>query len=624
MSELRGTPIDDPADRRFPAPIVVPLLGFEIHNPLLNGQSLILTNRLSKSPGDEPSMKMRLKAFITIVALTITIFVALYALASFVLLRSFTALEEQETRKSVMQTTNSLMNELSDLDSKVTDWAFWDDTYRFVQDLNEDYVTVNLADETFVNLRLNVILIVNPSGQIVLSRAFDLLNQSETPVPLSLIEHVTSHSLLWNYSLESSQTIGFISIPDASIMIASKPILTSQDEGPIEGALIFGRYLDSREIEYLAQIDGLSLSLGIVGSTNLPSDFRVAYSKMSGNSMVNVETLNSDVIAGYALTKDVYGDPTFMLRIDAPRDIYQQGLLTINYFLYSSVAICIIFGGAMLIALERGVVYPISRVTTAIKEMGRSFSEIHSEPRLGTDEISLLTQAIKTAMSQRLAAIEELAGMIGHDLRNPLTGIATAAYYLKTKCATAMDPRGAEMLRIIEDDVVYSNKIINDLLDYSRKIHLEFKKTNPRVLMEKSLSLVTVPENVQLINETEDLPVLTVDEEKLKRVFSNIIKNAFDAMPDGGVLRIKSRRSMENMEFVFADNGIGMSKETLEKIWTPLFTTKAKGMGFGLPITKRLVEAHGGSISVASTPAEGTTFTVTVPVTTRTNDVVKE
>jgi signal transduction histidine kinase len=117
---------------------------------------------------------------------------------------------------------------------------------------------------------------------------------------------------------------------------------------------------------------------------------------------------------------------------------------------------------------------------------------------------------------------------------------------------------------------------------------------------------------------------LTVDEEKLKRVFSNIIKNAFDAMPDGGVLRIKSRRSMENMEFVFADNGIGMSKETLEKIWTPLFTTKAKGMGFGLPITKRLVEAHGGSISVASTPAEGTTFTVTVPVTTRTNDVVKE
>ncbi len=237
--------------------------------------------------------------------------------------------------------------------------------------------------------------------------------------------------------------------------------------------------------------------------------------------------------------------------------------------------------------------------------MGRSFTDIHTKPRLGTDEISMLTQAIKDAMSQRLAAIEELAGMIGHDLRNPLTGIATAIYYLKTKYASAMDAKGVEMLRIIEDDVTYSNKIINDLLDYSRSIHLELRETNPRLLTEKSLSLLKVPENVQLVNETEDQPELTVDVEKLKRVFSNIMKNAFDAMPDGGVLRIESRKSMENIEFIFGDTGIGMSKETLEKIWTPLFTTKAKGMGFGLPITKRLVEAHGGSISVASTLGRG-------------------
>jgi two-component system, sporulation sensor kinase E len=135
--------------------------------------------------------------------------------------------------------------------------------------------------------------------------------------------------------------------------------------------------------------------------------------------------------------------------------------------------------------------------------------------------------------------------------------------------------------------------------------------------------LLKVPENVQLANETEDQPELMVDVEKLKRVFSNIMKNAFDAMPDGGVLRIESRKSMENMEFIFGDTGIGMSKETLQKIWTPLFTTKAKGMGFGLPITKRLVEAHGGSISVASTLGRGTTFIVTVPTTTRSDDVVE-
>jgi signal transduction histidine kinase len=399
--------------------------------------------------------------------------------------------------------------------------------------------------------------------------------------------------------------------------------LTSQDEGPIEGALIFGRYLDSREIGYLSQMAGFSVTVGSVGLADLPSDFKLAYSKMSDSSMVSVQPVNSDVIAGYALTKDVYGNPAFILRVDSSRDIYQQGLNTVNYFLYSSAAICIIFSGGMMMSLERGVVYPLSRITAAIKGMGRSFNDIHTKPRLGTDEISMLTQAIKDAMSQRLAAIEELAGMIGHDLRNPLTGIATAVYYLRTKYASAMDAKGVEMLRIIEDDVTYSNKIINDLLDYSRSIHLELRETNPRLLTEKSLSLLKVPENVQLVNETEDQPELMVDVEKLKRVFSNIMKNAFDAMPDGGVLRIESRKSMENMEFIFGDTGIGMSKETLQKIWTPLFTTKAKGMGFGLPITKRLVEAHGGSISVASTLGRGTTFIVTVPTTTRSDDVVE-
>jgi signal transduction histidine kinase len=407
-------------------------------------------------------------------------------------------------------------------------------------------------------------------------------------------------------------------------MIASKPILTSQNEGPIDGALIFGRYMDSREIEYLSQLAGFSLALRSVGLADLPSDFELAYSKMSDGSMVVVQPLNSDLIGGYALTKDVYGNSAFILRVDSSRDIYQQGLSTVNYFMCSSAAICIIFSGGMMISLEGGVVYPLSRITAAIKGMGRGFNDVQANPRLGTDEISMLSQAIKDTMSQRLAAIEELAGMIGHDLRNPLTGIAAAVYYLKTRYASAMDAKGVEMLKIIEDDVDYSNKIINDLLDYSGSIHLEVTETNPRLLIEKSLSLLTVPKNVQLIDETKVEPELMVDVEKLKRVFSNIMKNAFDAMPDGGVLRIESRKSMENVEFIFADTGIGMSKETLQKIWVPLFTTKAKGMGFGLPITKRLVETHGGSISVTSTLGKGTTFTVILPITAGTDEVVEK
>lgn len=216
--------------------------------------------------------------------------------------------------------------------------------------------------------------------------------------------------------------------------------------------------------------------------------------------------------------------------------------------------------------------------------------------------------------SERLAAIGELAAMIGHDLRNPLTGITGAAYYLKTKFGKKMDAKAKEMLEIIEKDIEYSNKIINDLLEYSREIRLELVGTTPKSLVREALSLVTVPENIRVINLSENKPRMKADIDKMKRTFANIIKNAFDAMPTGGTLTIKSRKVNSNVQMAFSDTGVGMPKQVMDKLWRPLFTTKAKGMGFGLPICKRVVEAHRGKISVKSTVEKGTTFTITVPI----------
>jgi signal transduction histidine kinase/putative methionine-R-sulfoxide reductase with GAF domain len=216
--------------------------------------------------------------------------------------------------------------------------------------------------------------------------------------------------------------------------------------------------------------------------------------------------------------------------------------------------------------------------------------------------------------SERLAAIGELAGMVGHDLRNPLTGIAGAAYYLKTKYGHEMDDKAKEMLGIIEKDIGYSNKIINDLLEYSREVKLELTESNPKAMTRDALSFVEIPENVQIVDLTGNKPKIEVDTDKLKRAFVNIIKNAVDAMPKGGKLTIKSRKSADHWEIAFSDTGTGITKCMLEKLWSPLFTTKARGMGFGLAICKRVVEAHGGKISVKSAIAKGTTFTITIPI----------
>ncbi len=215
--------------------------------------------------------------------------------------------------------------------------------------------------------------------------------------------------------------------------------------------------------------------------------------------------------------------------------------------------------------------------------------------------------------AQRLAVIGELAGMVGHDLRNPLTSIAGAAYYLG-KHVGQRKRRVQEMVGLIERNITYSNKIINDLLDYSKEMKMDSVETDPHSLAAETLMMIDTPEGIEIVNLTTRQPKLKVDAAKMKRAFVNIIRNAFDAMPQGGTLTVRSRKSKENAEFEFSDNGVGMTEETVRNLWAPLFTTKAKGMGFGLPICRRIIEAHGGTVQVKTVLGKGTTFTVSVPL----------
>jgi PAS domain S-box-containing protein len=223
------------------------------------------------------------------------------------------------------------------------------------------------------------------------------------------------------------------------------------------------------------------------------------------------------------------------------------------------------------------------------------------------------TQA-ELVRSERLAAIGELAGMIGHDLRNPLTGIKNSAYYLKKKSSSISQEQAQEMLETIDKCVDYSNKIINDLLDYSRDVHLEVKTISPRKLLADSLGLLLVPEGIETQNLLSDEPALTVDVDKVKRVFTNLIKNAVDAMPKGGKITVTGKQVGDFTEVSFSDTGVGVPDDVLPKLFSPLFTTKAQGMGFGLAICKRIVEAHGGAITVKTVKGQGTTFALTLPI----------
>ncbi len=261
----------------------------------------------------------------------------------------------------------------------------------------------------------------------------------------------------------------------------------------------------------------------------------------------------------------------------------------------------------------------ILSIARDITERKRMQSEL-AEYSMGLERlVEKRTEELKQAhakllQSERMAAIGELAGMVGHDLRNPLTGIKNATYYLKKKCALSPDSSEKEMLEVIDNSIDHANKIISDLLDYSREMHLEPIDCSPRSLLTEALTMVQVPTNVKIADYTLDEPTIKADMGKMVRVFINLVKNAIDAMPKGGKLKIRSTTANGNVNIAFADTGTGISDEVMAKLFTPLFTTKAQGMGFGLPICKRVVEAHGGKITVESTVGKGTTFTITLPL----------
>ena len=222
---------------------------------------------------------------------------------------------------------------------------------------------------------------------------------------------------------------------------------------------------------------------------------------------------------------------------------------------------------------------------------------------------------------QKLAALGQMAGGVAHELRNPLSVIANAAYFLKNRL-TNPDEKVGEYLRIIDVELYNAEKIISDLLDFSKVKEPNRKQVPANVIIRNVLGKIPAPREIKIsIHLPEDLPQLYVDPLQVEQVLANIFTNAYQAMePDvmlsrgeEGVLTVEGRAKGGEVLLSVHDNGCGIPDEIMDRIFLPLFTTKAKGIGLGLVISKNLIEANGGRIEVESVQDEGSTFTVVLP-----------
>jgi signal transduction histidine kinase len=214
---------------------------------------------------------------------------------------------------------------------------------------------------------------------------------------------------------------------------------------------------------------------------------------------------------------------------------------------------------------------------------------------------------------EKLATLGQLAGGVGHELRNPLGVINNALYILKATVAQENE-KAQEYADMIGQQVQRSNKIISDLLNFAREPGANPTEIDLSALVARVLADFPPPDGVRVRKTVaKGQPKVLADTQHAEQILANLVSNAYQAMPEGGLMSISASRKQGEVRIAVRDSGTGISKENMDKLFTPLFTTKAKGIGLGLATSKKLAETNGGRIEVKSQEGKGSTFTLVLP-----------
>jgi PAS domain S-box-containing protein len=394
---------------------------------------------------------LRRKTLIIVGVTLIALIVPLYALTRAVLLQSFADLETKEITENMQRATGAISENLNDLSLGLADWAYWNDTYAFARDKNQNYIASNLMDSTFVNLRLSRMVFVNASAAIVYDKAFDLARQQAVTAS-SFAPYLTSDSFFTHLDKHDSRK-GIVILPEAAMLVAVRPILDSYQQGDVHGTLIWGRLLDDAEVVRMSRIARLSLRLYPLSDTSLPAQVQQILPKLMSGEQQVIQPLDDANLSGYVLLDDIYGKPNLIVEVDQDRAIYQQGQKSIRYLLLIVLAVVVVASCVTLLLLEHQILARLTRLIASVRGIRADRNLTTRVPVTGRDELADLAASINS-MLEALSDSQEQLQQVNKNLEVRIAERTDSLRRIKEHVEAILDNSADAILLARSDGVI--------------------------------------------------------------------------------------------------------------------------------------------------------------------------
>jgi two-component system, NtrC family, sensor kinase len=326
----------------------------------------------------------------------------LYFLSRGLLLSSFQHLETEQMKQNVEYALTGLSQEFSSLSRTTNDYAFWDRTYEFVaHPAKEPRFTEEFQDASMDGLDLNLIVVRDLQGKIALAKAYDTSKHEESPVPAEFLEQLFAQPLLDAELLSRNPRDGLVAFPDAVYVVCVRPILNSQRKGEPHGIFLTARKFDDGGATRISDLTRTSTRFERVDTGRLPADFEVARKALIENpGETQVRPLSEDAIGGYALVKDLFGQPLFLLRVDTHRPIYERGKLS-QFYLFATVFAGVVISSILILFfLQRFVLARLSGLSREVVSIGKRNALAERVQLTGRDELSSLAGSINGMLDE--------------------------------------------------------------------------------------------------------------------------------------------------------------------------------------------------------------------------------